>query len=56
MSDRVSGDTLEERMDDIRAVMDAGGSQRAVICGLGDGGPLAMLLRRPIPSAPPGWF
>ena len=35
--------TLETRMDDIRAVMDAGGSQRAVICGLGDGGPLAML-------------
>ena len=38
MSDRVAGSaTLEERMDDIRAVMDAAGSERAVVSGLGDG-------------------
>ena len=40
MSDRVVGlPTLETRMDDIRAVMDAAGSDRAVVMGLGDAGP-----------------
>jgi class 3 adenylate cyclase len=44
MSDRVPGaTTLEERMDDIRAVMDAAGSERAAIMGESEGGPLAML-------------
>ena len=34
MSDRVPGaTTLEERMDDIRAVMDAVGSERAAVMG-----------------------
>jgi pimeloyl-ACP methyl ester carboxylesterase len=41
MSDRVAGATLEVRMDDIRAVMDAAGSERAVLCGLGTAGPSA---------------
>ena len=44
MSDRVPGaTTLEERMDDIRAVMGAVGSERAAIMGESEGGPLAML-------------
>ena len=44
MSDRVPGaTTLEERMDDIRAVMDAVGSARAAIIGESEGGPLSML-------------
>jgi pimeloyl-ACP methyl ester carboxylesterase len=44
MSDRVPGaTTLEERMDDVRAVMDAVGSERAVVMGESEGGPLAML-------------
>jgi class 3 adenylate cyclase len=44
MSDRVPGvTTLEERMDDIRAVMDASGSDRAAIMGESEGGPLAIL-------------
>jgi len=44
MSDRVPGTTpLEERMDDIRAVMDAVGSESAAIMGESEGGPLAML-------------
>ena len=44
MSDRVPGaTTLEERMDDIRAIMDAVGSQRAAIIGESEGGPLALL-------------
>ncbi len=40
LSDRVSGDrlpTLEAQMDDIRAVMDAVGIERAVLYGLEDG-------------------
>jgi class 3 adenylate cyclase len=44
MSDRVPGaTTLEVRMDDIRAVMDAVGSERAAVMGESEGGPLAML-------------
>ena len=44
MSDRVRGaTTLEERMDDIRAVMDAVGSERAALIGESEGGPLSML-------------
>jgi class 3 adenylate cyclase/pimeloyl-ACP methyl ester carboxylesterase len=44
MSDPVPGvPTLEMRMDDIRAVMDAAGSGRAVVFGLGDGGPNCVL-------------
>jgi class 3 adenylate cyclase len=44
MSDRVPGaTTLEERMDDIRAVMDAASSERAAIIGESEGGPLSML-------------
>ncbi len=44
MSDRVPGaTTLEERMDDIRAILDALGSERAAVMGESEGGPLAML-------------
>jgi hypothetical protein len=43
LSDRVAVATLEERMDDVRAVMDAAGSQRAVIFGSSEGGALAIL-------------
>jgi class 3 adenylate cyclase/pimeloyl-ACP methyl ester carboxylesterase len=51
MSDRVVGaPTLEARMDDIRAVMDAAGSERAVVCGLGDGGPLCALFAATYPE------
>ncbi|MGH7856655.1 MAG: alpha/beta fold hydrolase, partial [Candidatus Binatia bacterium] len=35
--------TLEERMDDILAVMDAAGSERAAILGASYGGPLSVL-------------
>ena len=55
MSDRVSSDTtLETRMDDIRAVMDAAGSERAVVCALGEGGPLAMLFAATYPERTQG--
>jgi len=44
MSDRVPGaTTLEDRMDDIRAVLDAVGSDRAALMGESEGGPLSML-------------
>jgi class 3 adenylate cyclase len=44
MSDRVPGaTTLEQRMVDIEAVMDAVGCERAAIMGESEGGPLAML-------------
>lgn len=35
--------TLEERMDDVRAVLDAVGSERASLIGVSEGGPLALL-------------
>ena len=35
--------TLEEQMDDVLAVMDAAGSERAAICGTLEGGPMAAL-------------
>ena len=51
MSDRVAGaPTLETRMDDIRAVMDAAGSDRAVVFGLGDAGPLGVLFAATYPE------
>jgi len=44
MSDRMAkAATLEERTDDIRAVMDAAGSERAVILGRSEGGSMACL-------------
>ena len=51
MSDRVPGTTtLETRMDDIRAVMDAAGSERAVLIGHSEGGPLSMLFAAAYPE------
>jgi class 3 adenylate cyclase/pimeloyl-ACP methyl ester carboxylesterase len=35
--------TFDERTDDIRAVMDAAGVERAVLFGISEGGPMAML-------------
>lgn len=46
LSDRVAVDrlpTLEERMDDIRAVLDAAGAERPAIAGLSEGAVLAAL-------------
>jgi pimeloyl-ACP methyl ester carboxylesterase len=54
LSDRVAGSalpTLEQRMDDIRAVMDAAGSSRAVIFGISEGGPLSTLFCRDLSRA-----
>jgi class 3 adenylate cyclase len=35
--------TLEQRMDDVRAVMDAAGSERAALMGTSEGGPMNLL-------------
>jgi pimeloyl-ACP methyl ester carboxylesterase len=46
LSDRVSVremPTLEERMDDVRAVMDAVGSESAFLLGISEGGPMSVL-------------
>ncbi|HVD28871.1 MAG TPA: alpha/beta hydrolase, partial [Mycobacteriales bacterium] len=44
LSDPVAGPaTLEERVDDLRAVMDAAGSERAAVLGISEGGSMAML-------------
>jgi pimeloyl-ACP methyl ester carboxylesterase len=43
LSDRTTVGTLEERMDDVRAVMDAVGSERAALMGISEGAPLSML-------------
>ena len=46
LSDRVSTDRLpdlETRMDDVRAVMDAAGSERAVLLGISEGGAMSTL-------------
>ena len=44
LSDAVaSAPTLEERIDDVRAVMDAAGSERAGLLGISEGGPMSVL-------------
>ncbi len=51
LSDRVIGAaSLEERMDDIRAVMDAVGSERATLFGVSEGGPISLLFAATYPS------
>ena len=42
--------TLEEWMDDVRAVMDATDSKRAALLGYGEGGPMAMLFAATYPE------
>ena len=53
LSDRVPDDrlpNLETRMDDVRAVMDAVGSERAVVFGVSEGGPMSMLFAATYPE------
>lgn len=53
LSDRVPINelpTLEQRMDDVRAVMDAVGSQRAALCGVSEGGPMCSLFAATYPE------
>jgi pimeloyl-ACP methyl ester carboxylesterase/class 3 adenylate cyclase len=53
LSDRVPETQLpsmETRMDDVRAVMDAASSDRAVVFGVSEGGPMAMLFAATYPD------
>jgi class 3 adenylate cyclase len=53
LSDRVSETalpTLEQRMDDVRAVMEAAGSTRAALFGVSEGGPMSLLFSATYPD------
>jgi class 3 adenylate cyclase len=51
MSDRIAGaPSLETRMDDVRVVMDAVGSQRAALLGVAEGGPMSVLFAATYPE------
>ena len=53
LSDRVSNEllpTLEQRMDDVRAVLDATGSERAAVFGASEGGNLSVLFAATYPE------
>ena len=50
LSDRVKIPTLEERMDDVRAVMDAAGSEKAALFGISEGGPMSILFSATYPE------
>ena len=55
MSDRPAGaPTLEERTDDIRAVMDAAGSERAFVFGTSEGGSMASVFAAMYPERTSG--
>ncbi|MGZ4387771.1 MAG: adenylate/guanylate cyclase domain-containing protein [Gaiellaceae bacterium] len=50
MSDRAGIANLETRMDDVRAVMDAAGSERAALLGTSEGGPMCTLFAATYPE------
>jgi len=53
LSDRVPDDrlpSLETRMDDVRAVMDSVASDRAVVFGVSEGGPMSILFAATYPA------
>ena len=51
LSDRDVGiANLEDRMDDVRAVMDAAGSERAALFGSSEGGPMSLLFAATYPQ------
>ena len=54
LSDRVSGvPDLETRMDDVRAIMDAAGSERAAVLGYSEGAAMAALFAATYPERTP---
>ncbi len=53
LSDRVAENalpTLEQRMDDVRAVLEAAGSSRAALFGISEGGPMSALFAATYPA------
>src|SRR5438445_4764610 len=53
LSDRGGEQTLEERIGDVRAVMDAAGSRSATIYGWSEGGPMALMFAATYPERAP---
>jgi class 3 adenylate cyclase len=54
LSDRVAEQTIEERIGDVRAVMDAAGSEKATIYGWSEGGPMSLLFAATYPERTSG--
>jgi class 3 adenylate cyclase len=51
LSDKVANlPTMEQRMDDVRAVMDAVGSEKAALFGVSEGGPMSALFAATYPD------
>jgi pimeloyl-ACP methyl ester carboxylesterase len=53
LSDRVDEHqlpTIEQRMDDVRAVMDAAGSKKAALFGISEGGPMSIVFAATYPE------
>ena len=53
LSDRVDEKhlpTIEQRMDDVRAVMDAAGSEQAALLGVSEGGPMSIVFAATYPQ------
>ena len=51
LSDRIAAVAdLETRMDDVRAVMDAAGTERAAVVGTSEGGPMSILFAATYPE------
>jgi len=50
LSDRVAEHSLEERIGDVQAVLDAAGSTRATVFGWSEGGPMALMFAATYPK------
>ncbi|MFZ2062427.1 MAG: adenylate/guanylate cyclase domain-containing protein [Candidatus Binatus sp.] len=50
LSDRVAEQTLEERIGDVLAVLDAAGSKRATVFGWSEGGPMSLMFTATYPE------
>src|SRR2546427_6094748 len=50
LSDRVAEQTIEERIGDVQAVMDAAGSAGATIFGWSEGGPMSLMFSATYPE------
>ncbi len=50
LSDRVAEQTLEERIGDVRAVLDAAGSKRATVFAWSEGGPMSLMFAATYPE------
>src|SRR6516165_2871368 len=54
LSDRIAEQTLDERVDDVRAVMDAAGSEHATVYGWSEGGAMCLMFAATHPERTSG--